>query len=241
MSNKIDTIAILAGGLAKRMRPKTRTVPKAMLEVNGAPFVDHQLRLIRREGLNRVVMCLGHLGEQVVDHVGDGSRFGLSVDYSFDGPQLLGTGGALRRSLPLLGELFFVIYGDSYLDTDYGPVAESFIRSGKPGLMTVFHNRGRWDTSNVLFRNNKIICYSKTRIGPEMEYVDYGLGIFEADVLRGYPEGEAFDLSDVYSELAEKDQLTGYEVLTRFYEIGSPSGLEETARHLRKKASGARD
>ncbi len=228
----IDTIAVLAGGLATRMRPQTETVPKAMLDVNGEPFIAHQLRLFRREGLRRVVLCLGYLGEQIVDYVGDGSGFGVDVDYSFDGEKLLGTGGALRKALPMLGESFFVIYGDSYLDTPYGPIATRFLESGKPGLMTVFHNEGRWDTSNVIFKDGKIVSYSKTHKSPDTKFIDYGLGILRYSVLRRYAAGQVVDLSDVYSQLSDRGELAGYEVRTRFYEIGSPDGLIDTSSYI---------
>lgn len=232
MANAIDTVAVLAGGLAKRMRPLTETVPKAMLAVNGEPFVAHQLRLLRREGLRRVVLCLGYLGEQIADFVGDGSAFGLAVDYSFDGDRPLGTGGALRKALPLLGDRFFVVYGDSYLDTPYAPIAAAFVESGKPELMTVFRNEGRWDTSNVVFRDGVIVRHSKTHKSEDMLYIDYGLGILKSSVLGRIEPDRVLDLSAVYSTLAETGELAGYEVRTRFYEIGSPEGLRQTADYI---------
>src|SRR5271163_370338 len=112
-------VAILAGGLATRMRPVTERIPKSMIEVAGRPFIEHQLELLQAENVKNVVLCVGHLGEMIQAHIGDGKRFGLSVSYSFDGERLLGTGGALRRALPLLGHDFFVLYGDSYLDISY--------------------------------------------------------------------------------------------------------------------------
>jgi NDP-sugar pyrophosphorylase family protein len=144
-------IAILAGGLATRLRPITETIPKALIEVAGEPFLAHQLRLLRRYGFERVVLCVGYLGEMIQAFAGNGAAFGLRVEYAFDGPQLLGTGGALRRALPLLGERFAVIYGDSYLPCDYQAALAAFDDSGKLGLMSVYRNEGRWDTSNVEF------------------------------------------------------------------------------------------
>src|SRR6266481_3446322 len=109
-------IAVIAGGLATRMGDRARTTPKSMLVVAGEPFIAHQLRLFRREGLERVVLCVAHLGDQIEDFVGDGAKFGLSVNYSPDGETLMGTGGAVKKALPLLGDEFFITYGDSYLD-----------------------------------------------------------------------------------------------------------------------------
>ena len=148
-------VALLAGGLATRLQPITHKIPKAMVEVAGRPFIDHQLALLERNGCRRVVLCLGHLGEQVAKHVGDGSRHGLDVNYSLDGDKLLGTGGALRQALPLLGEACWVLYGDSYMDIDYRAVFHAFQQSVKPrsALMTVLRNAGQWERSNVVLRS----------------------------------------------------------------------------------------
>ena len=225
-------VAILAGGLATRMRPVTERIPKALIEVAGRPFIEHQLTLLRREGVARVVLCVGFLGEMIEASVGDGARFGLKVSYSFDGERLLGTGGALRHALPMLGEQFFVLYGDSYLDIAYAPVQAAFRRSGKPALMTVFRNEGRWDTSNVLFDGERVVRYDKRHPSADMKFIDYGLGILNGDMLRTTRD-EAFDLSDLYAALARDGRLAGYEATTRFYEIGTPSGLAEADRYLR--------
>jgi NDP-sugar pyrophosphorylase family protein len=226
-------IAVLAGGLATRMQPATLTIPKSMLEIDGEPFIAHQLRLFRREGIERVVLCVGYLGEQVAAFVGDGGGYGLQAAYSYDGDVLLGTGGALRRALPLLGEEFLVTYGDSYLDIPFRPVVDAFHAAGTSGLMTVFHNAGRWDTSNIEFADGRIIDYSKepTR---QMSYIDFGLTMLSASALARYAEGEAFDLADVYRQLVREGRMAGLEVDHRFYEIGSRAGMAETETYLRQ-------
>jgi NDP-sugar pyrophosphorylase family protein len=228
-------VAILAGGLATRLRPVTATIPKALVEVAGAPFVFHQLALLRERGVERVVLCLGHLGEQVEAAVGDGRRWGLEVACVRDGPRLLGTGGALRNALPHLGDRFLVLYGDSWLDCDYGDVARSFVESGRAGIMTVYRNDGRWDTSNVVMAGGRIVKYSKVDRDPAMGWIDWGLGGLTAAALAGYPPDEPLDLAAVYSDLVARGELAAYEVGNRFYEIGSPAGLEETRRHLERK------
>ena len=228
------TIALLAGGLATRLRPVTETVPKSLVPVAGEPFLAHQLRLLHGHGFRRAVLCVGHLGERIREEFGDGSRFGFRLEYSLDGPRLLGTGGAVKRALPLLGDAFLVLYGDSYLPMDYAAAVDAFVRSGRPGLMTVFHNRGRWDTSNVVFADGTIRRYDKKELLPEMQHIDYGLGILRADALSAYPDDEAFDLADVYRDLSRAGQLAGYEVRHRFYEIGSHEGLAELDALLRQ-------
>lgn len=232
--SEMPPVAILAGGLAKRLRPRTETVPKAMLEVAGEPFIAHQLRLLRREGVHRVVLCVGYLRDQIEKFVGNGAGFGLNVTYRADGPRLLGTGGALRAALDDLGPDFLVLYGDSWLDAVYTPIVETFRAARQPALMTVFRNEGSWDRSNVWFEGGRIKIYDKRRRHPEMRYIDWGLGMIRADALAAYPEGEPFDLGDFYSELAQAGRLAGYEVMTRFYEIGSEEGLRETDALLRE-------
>jgi D-sedoheptulose 7-phosphate isomerase len=229
-------VAILAGGVASRLHPITATMPKALVEVAGRPFIAHQLDLLRREGAQQVVLCVGHLGEQIRAFVGDGGRFGLQVAYSFDGDVLLGTGGALRRALPLLGEAFFVLYGDSYLNVAMKPIELAFHRQSLPALMTVFRNEGRWDTSNVLFDGVRVTRHDKNAPSPQMRYIDYGLGILTAEVLSLESAELPFDLSKVYTALAAGRQLAGYEVDRRFYEIGTPDGLAETDQYLKGDA-----
>jgi len=226
-------VAILAGGIASRLQPLTETLPKSLVVVAGKPFIVHQLNLLRREGVERVVLCVGHLGEKIEQAIGDGRDFGLQIAYSFDGSLLMGTGGALRRALPLLGEEFFVLYGDSYLDVALRPIEIAFRRHNMPALMTVFRNDGRWDTSNVVFDGSRIICYDKRARRADMRYIDYGLGIMTAEALSGRSVDQPFDLSEVYADLADGGRLAGCEVLRRFYEIGTPAGLAETDRYLR--------
>jgi len=232
LSKPLPTVAILAGGLATRLRPVTESVPKSLLEVNGEPFAVHQLRLLQSNGIRRVVLCVGHLGELVQRAIGDGSALGLQVDYSFDGPALLGTAGAIRNALPKLGDFFFIMYGDSYLPCDYAAIARNFEAAGVLGMMTVFRNEGKWDTSNVEFEAGKILAYSKTNRTPRMHYIDYGLGVFRAEAFQGLPAGRPCDLTALYADLLQRKQLAAFEVRERFYEIGSPAGLRETAEFL---------
>jgi NDP-sugar pyrophosphorylase family protein len=228
-------VAILAGGLATRLRPITEKIPKSLVPVAGEPFLAHQLELLRSRGIRRAVLCIGYLGEMIQRDFGDGKNFGVQLDYSFDGPKLLGTGGAIKRALPKLGEEFFVLYGDSYLPLDFAPVAESFHSSGKSGLMTVYRNEGKYDTSNVVFDDGEIKIYDKKQKLPEMRHIDYGLSLFKAGVFEKFPAGEKFDLADVMQKLVREKQLAGYEVTERFYEMGSPAGLAELKKLLLRK------
>ncbi|HVV47341.1 MAG TPA: nucleotidyltransferase family protein [Bryobacteraceae bacterium] len=225
-------VAILAGGLATRLRPATETIPKALLEINGEPFLAHQLRLLAARGIQRVVLCTGYLGEAIQSFAGDGRRYGLEIEYSSDGPRLRGTAGAIRRALPLLGAVFFTIYGDSYLPCDYAAAEEAFRRSGKLGLMTVFCNEGRWDKSNVEFSNGAILAYDKAEQTPRMHHIDYGLSAFHAAAFESLPPDEPHDLAGVYRGLLQQGELAAYEVAERFYEIGSFEGIRELSELL---------
>ncbi len=226
-------VAILCGGMGTRLYPLTQNKPKALIEIADKPFIDHQLHLLAASAIDTVVLCVGHYGEALRDHVSDGGRFGLRVEYSFDGPQLLGTAGALRRALPLLGEDFFVMYGDSYLPCDYQAVARCFRASGKQALMTVFRNEGHWDSSNVEMANDgDIRAYNKEAPTPAMRHIDYGLGVFRTSAFIRVPPETFFDLADLYRQLLAEGELSAYEVKERFYEVGSFGGIRELRSFL---------
>jgi NDP-sugar pyrophosphorylase family protein len=228
-------VAILAGGLATRLRPITEKIPKSLVPVAGRPFLSHQLEMLHARGIRRAVLCIGYLGEMIQRDFGS-EKFGVKLDYSFDGEKLLGTGGAIKRALPLLGEEFFVLYGDSYLPIEYAPIVEFFHRSGKLGLMTVYRNEGKYDASNVVFRDGEIIVYDKKNRSPEMRHIDYGLSLFKSSAFDSYSADQTFDLAEVMGRLVREKQLAGYEVPERFYEMGSPAGLAELETLLQSKS-----
>jgi len=222
-------VAILAGGLGTRLYPLTERIPKALVEINGEPFLAHQLRLLAARGIERVVLCIGQHGERIREYAGDGARFGLALDYSPDGPTLRGTAGAVRHALPLLGDAFFVVYGDSYLPCSYRDVAQAFHAAGQPGLMTVYRNEGRWDASNVEFAEGRILAYDKKNRTERMRHIDHGLGVFSRSA---FADGALADLADLYGDLLRRNELAAFEVKERFYEIGSFEGIRELSRHL---------
>jgi NDP-sugar pyrophosphorylase family protein len=228
----LPPICILAGGLGTRLAERVADTPKALLEVAGEPFLLHQLRLLARHDAERVVLCVGYLGEQIEAAIG-AERFGVRIDYSYDGPGLDGTLGAVRRARGLLGDRFLILYGDSYLRLDYRAAVGAWIAGGCVGLMTVLKNDGRWDTSNVVQANGRVLAYDKRAPTAEMHWIDYGLGGLEARALELVTEDER-DLAVLYQRLAATDELCAYEVRERFYEIGRPEGLAETDAFLRR-------
>jgi MurNAc alpha-1-phosphate uridylyltransferase len=233
--HKSFPVAILAGGKATRLRELTLTTPKSLLDICGEPFAVRQIQLLREHGLRDFVFCLGHMGDQVRAQLGNGDAWGVRIDYVFDGATPLGTGGALRKALPLLSPAFAVLYGDSYLPCDFQSIIRAFWASGKDGLMTVFRNSGQWDRSNVAFVDGAIRRYSKESASPEMQYIDYGLGMLKTEALERYAPDRELDLAAVYQDLLARDQLAAFEVKERFYEIGSVAGLQEMREYFSVK------
>lgn len=218
---------ILAGGLATRMMPLTSKLPKSMLQIKGRPFLEYQLELLKEYEIKDVLLCVGYKGELIKDHFGDGRKFGVNLAYSFDGDKLLGTAGALKKAYKLLGENFFLMYGDSYLPYDYQKIEESFKRSNKLSLMVAYKNQNRFDKSNILISEGLIKLYDKTLQGENLEYIDAGLSILKKEVLNLVPDDEPYDLEELYRTLISEEEMSAYEVKQRFYQIGSFEGLEE--------------
>jgi NDP-sugar pyrophosphorylase family protein len=230
-ASALPPVCVLAGGLGTRLGVRVRELPKPLLPVAGEPFLLHQLRLLAAHGIHEVVLCVGYRGELIEECMG-GEQFGMQIRYSFDGPGLDGTLGALRRARVLLGERFLVLYGDTYLRIDYGALARRWRTSGLPAVMAVLRNEGRWDASNALYRDGMVLAYDKHSPQSQMQWIDYGIGGLEAATLDRVPACER-DLAALYRELARAGELLGFEAGERFYEIGTPAALAETDAFLR--------
>jgi N-acetyl-alpha-D-muramate 1-phosphate uridylyltransferase len=224
------------------MLPRTRHIPKAMVEVWGEPFAAHQLRLVESQGFSQVLYCVGHLGEQIEKFVGNGSRFGLTVEYQYDGEELLGTAGALRSAFEhgLLEQEFALLYGDSYLPIDPAPIWDAFGHQPEPVLMTVYRNPIDPELNNVIFRDGWIELYRKDDGAPEMEHIDFGLSLLRRPVIEHIPAGVALDAAKVMEDLSLQHQVRGFEVFERYYEVGSPEGLADLEAYLRAASLTAR-
>ena len=227
-------VAILAGGLGKRLGQKTINKAKALIDVAGKPFISRQLNYLSDQGIKDIVICTAHLGEQIKNYIGNGSKYNLKIFYSDDGDQLLGTGGSVKKACQILGENFFILYGDSFLPIDFSLVEKAFLNEKKPALMTVFKNLSQWDKSNVYFKD-KCVKYNKNNPQKDMTYIDYGLNIVKNSIFYDFPSNKAFDLADVFEDLSNKDLLAGLEVYDRFYEIGSINGLNDTIKFFKEK------
>ncbi len=229
-------LAILAGGHATRLGSLTKEFPKCLIEIDRKPFVDWQLNLLVQKGYSDFIFCISYKSKMIQDHLGDGSRWGARIRYSLDGETQLGTGGAIQKALPLLGKSFGVIYGDSYLPTDYSAIEKAFLNSRGEAMMAVYHNRNELDASNVEYTNGSLINYQKGTNDPKMHHIDYGLTYFHEEAFTNLKPHVTFDLSELCHRLSTEKKLAGFEVFQRFYEIGSVSGIKEFSKYLRKAA-----
>ena len=226
---------ILAGGLATRLRPITNKIPKSMIKIKNNSFLEYQIELLRRNDISEIILCVGYLGEQIEEYFGNGKKLGVNIKYSYENEQLLGTGGTIRNALDLLNNYFFVLYGDSYLDVNYKEIYNYFLKINYPSLLVIYKNNNKWDRSNVIFKNGIVEVYDKNNYIPEMEFIDYGLSILSKRVLMRIPENVSYDLANLYKGLSVEKRLAGYEVLERFYEIGSKEGLREFKNYIKEK------
>jgi NDP-sugar pyrophosphorylase family protein len=229
--DELAPICILAGGLGSRLGTDVKDTPKPLLEVAGEPFLIHQLRLLARSGARQVVLCVGYLGERIERTIGR-EQFGISIQYSYDGPKLAGTLGAIRRAQPFLGKRFLTLYGDTYLRIDYRSFDSSWRSSRLPAGMAVLRNRGRWGASNAAFADGLVTQYDKDIPAENRQWIDYGLGGLTTDALDLVAAGTS-DLGDLHRVLAERGLLYGFEAKQRFYEIGTRKALGETEQFLR--------
>ncbi len=226
-------LAILAGGLSKRLGQKTVNNPKALIDVAGKPFISRQLSYLKYQGFHKIVICTAHLGDRIKDYVGDGHQYNLNISYSDDGDQLLGTGGSAKKASKILGENFFILYGDSFLPIDFTVIEKAFFEEKKPALMVVMKNFGQWDKSNAYFIN-KCVSYNKLNPKNDMDYIDYGLSVVNNSIFDNYSYSNNFDLALVFENLSNNGLLAGFEVQERFYEIGSINGLSDTIEFFKK-------
>lgn len=226
------TVAILAGGLATRLKPILKDTPKSLIEICGKPFIDWQLQLLAKSGIQRVVLCTSYKSEMIEKHVGNGSKYGIQVQYSNDGDTQLGTGGAIKKATQMLEDEFMVLYGDSYLPIDYKSVESAFKKINVAALMTIYKNNNKLDASNILFQFGKIKNYSKVSKTSEFNYIDFGLSVFNKSVFEDYSFNQFFDLSDTFSVLSKASRLAGYEIKERFYEVGSMSGISDFTDYI---------
>lgn len=225
-------MAILAGGLATRLGDLTKDQPKSMVQISGKPFLEYQLDLLKRQAVRDIILCTGRFKEQIENYFRDGREFGVNMKYSRE-DKLLGTAGALKKAESLLNDVFFTMYGDSYLFLDFNHVMSYFESRNKLALMTVYKNYDRYDRSNTVVEGNLVKKFSKKEKTKDMVYIEYGANIFKKEILRMIPENQFYSLDDLFPRLIEMEELLAFEVGERFYEIGSPQGLREFEEYIK--------
>jgi N-acetyl-alpha-D-muramate 1-phosphate uridylyltransferase len=223
---------ILAGGMATRLYPITEKIPKSLVMINNKPFIEYQLRYLQKQGIKNVVISIGQFGEMIENCVKNLKNIKLDIEFVFDGKSLLGTGGAVKNSLYKLSDIFFVMYGDSFLPVNFEHIKNSFEYNNKEALMTIFENLNLYDKSNVLYENNKIQEYNKKTFNPKMKHIDYGLSIFSKNIFKDFPVYTNFDLSQVFLKMLSLNELDCFIVSERFYEIGSFQGIKDFENYV---------
>jgi N-acetyl-alpha-D-muramate 1-phosphate uridylyltransferase len=218
--------AIVAGGLGTRLGSLTAQIPKSMVDVHGRPFLAWQLDLLRRNGVTDVLLCVGHLAHVIREAIGDDGRFGLRVRYSDEADRRLGTAGSLKWAEPLVADVFFVLFGDSYVLLDYRAVMEHFLACDRLGLMVVYQNDNRWGASDVTIADGFVTAYASPPAAG-MAHINMGLSVLRREAPAPLESGRPASLQDLYAPLIARRQLLAWETPQRFYEIGSPTGLEE--------------
>ncbi len=227
-------VFLLAGGAGTRIASMYAGTPKCLIDIHGKPFLSYVLENIKRFGFNRVVILAGHLSQPIIDYAGDGASFGLNIQYSLDGAQLLGTGGAIRKALPFAEDDFVVSYADSYLDYDWSPIVDHYFRSGSQSLVSIYKNDDATDKSNIIFKDGKIVSYCKKNQTPDHNYIDWGVSVFSKKTFTQCPEN-SWDLSNYLLDRIAQNALDGFAVPQKYFEIGTPHALEAFRRHMKDR------
>jgi NDP-sugar pyrophosphorylase family protein len=225
-------IVILCGGLATRLGSLTKNIPKSMIKIKNKTFLEYQIENLKKSQIKDIILCVGHLSEQIENYFGNGDKFGVNIKYSHDGEKQLGPIGALKNAEHLVDNTFFILYGDSYLNLDYQKMHSFFKNQNKLGLMAVYKNFNRFDKSNLIVKDNMIVAYGEKERTKDMIYIDYGTSLLRKKSLDLIPKNTFFATGDFFSNLILKNELLAFEVKERFYHIGNPDALEEFKNYI---------
>lgn len=226
-------MVILCGGLATRLGALTKETPKSMIPIEGKPFLEHQIEILKKQDITDIILCVGHLSEKIREYFDDGQKFGIHIKYSQDGDKPLGPIGALKKAENLLDDIFFIMYGDSYLSVDFQNIYTSFLKNEKLAMMAVYKNKDKYDTSNLIVHKNQVVAYGKEHKTDEMVYIDYGTSILRKKALASIPLSTFYSTGTFFSDLVKKQELLAYEVKHRFYHIGTPQAIDEFTRYIK--------
>jgi len=225
-------MVILCGGLATRLGDLAKKTPKSMIDIHGKPFLWYQIENLKKHDIRDIVLCVGHLSEKIIEYFDDGTKHGVNITYSHDGDKPLGPIGALKKAEPLLDNVFFIMYGDSYLTVDYQKVYSFFKQHDKLGCMVVYKNNDKYDKSNLIVKDNMVTGYGKEKHSEDMIYIDYGTSLLRKKSLETIPSDTYYTTGEFFSILIKQKQLLAFEVDKRFYHIGNPEALEEFREYI---------
>lgn len=226
-------IVIFCGGLATRLKNLAKNKPKSMMDINGKPFLEYQIDNIKKYDIKDIVLCVGHLSEQIIDYFGNGEKFNVNIKYSHDGEKPLGPIGALKKAEPLLKKDFFIMYGDSYLSVNFKDVYNFYKKYDKAACMVVYKNKDKYDKSNLIIKDNLVLGYGDKQRTKDMVYIDYGASLLSKKTLYNLKDDTFYSTGDFFSKLIKNHELLAYEVKTRFYHIGNPEALEELRKYIK--------
>ncbi len=227
-------VVILAGGLGKRMSSKYKNIQKCMIKIKNKPFIHYVLTNLEKNKVKNVIFLLGHRSKDVTKFLNKKKYlYNLKIQISYDGKNLLGTGGAVKKSLDLINNDFILTYADSYLEYNFQKIVKYYLKNKLTSLITVYKNKNGTDKSNIILKNNKIINYGKDNLN-QYNYIDWGISIFNKNIFKGIKKRK-FDLNLIYNTQIEKKLLYGYRVFKKYREIGTPSSLIEFKKYINEK------
>ena len=227
-------IVILCGGLATRLGDLAKNTPKSMIQIKDKPFLEYQIENVKKHSITDIVLCVGHLSEQIEDYFGSGEKLGVNINYSYDKDKPLGPIGALKNAETLLQDPFFIMYGDSYIFVDFKKVYTYFSKQDKLALMTIYQNFDKFDSSNII-TNHKLVTKYGGEKTKETTYIDYGVSLLKKKILEDIPADTFYSTNDLFSKLVRQKELLAYEIKKRFYHIGTPEALEEFKKYVETK------
>ncbi len=226
---------ILAGGRGTRLLPLTKTVPKAMIRFHGKPFLEYLIEQLREQGFTRALLLLGYLPNVIIDYFGDGSRFGIDIEYNVTSVDDE-TGKRLRLALPKIDQISFFLYCDNYVPFSFDRLWQIFCREKVPALLTVYNNDDNYTKSNLrIDEKGRVVIYDKTRTAENLQGVDIGYMIFERSILDMIPDENISFEKSVYPRLVEERKLHAFVTRHRYYSVGDHERLQLTEAFLARE------
>ncbi len=235
MISEIKQAVILAGGRGMRLRPLTDNTPKPMLLMNGKPFLEYLLEMLKGNGIEEVVLLVGYLPTKIQEYFGDGSKFGLQIKYSV-GDVSFETGKRLKDAESLVDENFLLLYCDNYWPLDLKKLLAYHNARDVQATVTLYTNKDNFSKSNIrLDDQGYVTLYDKSRQEKNLSGVEIGFYILDKGIFSLMPETNFSFEKEILPKLIERRQLAGYPTDHRYYSVGSLERLSVTEDFLKPK------